>query len=85
MPVSRFGFSVSKRIGKAAVRNRVKRRMREAVRLQQDLIAPGWDVVWIARHPVSRATYADIERDVARLMGVAGLLAASETAGERME
>jgi ribonuclease P protein component len=81
LPISRFGFSVSRRIGKAVARNRVKRQMREAVRMQQDLVAPGWDVVWIARQPIGLAAYADIEQTVARLLGVAGLLAA----GERME
>lgn len=85
-PVTRSGFAVSKRIGKAVVRNRVKRRMREAVRLHQDLIAPGWDLVWIARRPVALAAYADIEQAVARLLSIAGLLQASaQPAGEWVE
>jgi len=46
---SRFGFSVSKRVGKAAVRNRAKRLLRESARARQAAIAPGQDLVFIAR------------------------------------
>jgi len=54
LDTSRFGFVVSKRIGGAVVRNRVKRRLREAVRLVP--VESGWDMVLIARRdtPASR-------------------------------
>lgn len=60
LPYSRFGFSVSKRVGKAVVRNRIRRRMREVIRLRQSRIAPGFDMVFIARHPSAQATYGEI-------------------------
>ena len=71
---SRFGFSVSRRVGNAVVRNRLKRRLREIVRLQREGIAVGWDVVFIARPPIARADYCEIERAVGRLLRQAGLI-----------
>jgi ribonuclease P protein component len=75
-PVSRCGFTVSRRIGKAVVRNRARRRMSEAVRLLWDLIEPGWDMVWIARPPISEADFSELQSACVRLMRRARLLKA---------
>lgn len=73
---SRFGFSVSKRIGKAVVRNRVRRRMREAIRLHQQEIVEGWDIVLIARAPIREANFHQIEQMSQSLLARAHLLKA---------
>ena len=51
---SRLGRSVSKRIGNAVVRNYVRRRMREAFRLQKDRLPKGLDIVCVARPSAAR-------------------------------
>mgnify|MGYP005839833727 CR=1 FL=1 len=78
LEVTRFGFSVSRRIGGAVERNRVRRLMREAVRLQHDLVAPGWDVVFIARKGVGDRDYWAVEGSVTRLLRLAGLYRSPE-------
>jgi len=71
---SRFGFSISRRIGNAVVRNRTKRVLREILRLQRDLVSPGWDIVFIARRGCVGAEYEAFERSVNALIGSARLM-----------
>lgn len=79
LPYSRFGFSVSSRIGNAVARNRIKRRLREALRLRMDSIEPGWDIVFIARNPIRSADYHQMDAACARLLRRAHLLLGAET------
>jgi ribonuclease P protein component len=73
LPGSCFGFSVSKRVGNSVTRNKVRRRLREIVRLRIPAIAPGWDVVLIARPPAAQAEFRQIENAVERLLLQSGL------------
>ena len=57
--VNRVGITVSKKLGHAVVRNRVRRRLREVYRLNEDRFAPGWDIVAVAR---SRSIHADFSK-----------------------
>lgn len=72
---TRCGFVVTKRIGTAVERNRAKRRAREAVRLSYDLIAPGWDLVFVIRSPeVATVEFTQLLAVVRRLLQRAGVL-----------
>jgi ribonuclease P protein component len=71
---SRFGFVVNKRLGQAVERNKIKRRMREAVRRRIPQIQPGFDLVFIARQPIREANYTDIEHTLDYLLKKSGLL-----------
>ena len=63
---SRFGFMVSKRLGNAVARNKVKRRLREVVRQAQ--VKPGWDAVFIARRGAEKAMYRQLQQSAENLL-----------------
>ena len=69
---SRFGFLVNKRIGKSPVRNRVKRRLREVVRLSQ--VKAGWDALFIVRRGAGTAKYHDLKNATENLLQRANLV-----------
>ena len=71
---TRCGFVVAKRLGNAVVRNRAKRRTREAVRLVLAHIASGYDLVFVIRHPsVTTVPFATLQRTIEQLVRQAGL------------
>ena len=70
--LSRYGFSVSRRVGKAVVRNRVKRLFREISR--QVPLQSGWDIILIARPAAATADYASLEKAVNNLLSRTQLL-----------
>jgi len=72
LTLSKYGFSVSKRVGKAVDRNRVKRLLREILRVTQ--LKPGWDIVLIARPAAGRVDYVSLEKSVNDLLSRAQLL-----------
>lgn len=62
---ARFGFTVTKKIGNAVERNRIRRRLKEAVRLGGALSGkPGTDYVLIGRRPALEQPFADLVADV---------------------
>ncbi len=73
-PLTRFGFATGKALGKAVVRNRLKRRLREAARALP--VTPGWDVVVIGRRPSVEANYRTLAESLAGLLQRARLLEA---------
>jgi ribonuclease P protein component len=69
---NRYGFVTSKRLGGAVVRNRVRRRLREIVRVAP--VVPGFDVVISAKTTAPAASFDDLRLSVHRLLSRAGLL-----------
>ncbi len=65
---SRFGISVKKTLGGAVVRNRIRRRIREILRLNQAEIPSGWDMVIHPRSPAARAAFAPFAAELVGLL-----------------
>ena len=57
---NRVGITVSKKLGKAHIRNRVRRRFREIYRLNEEKFQPGWDIVVVARSKAIEADFAKL-------------------------
>jgi len=72
LTLSRYGFSISRRVGKAVVRNRVKRRLREILRSAP--LEPGWDIIFIARPKAGGTSFARLKKSVQGLLSQARLL-----------
>jgi len=72
---TRFGFSVSKKIGNAVVRNRRKRLLREISRKYSCYIKKGYDIIVVARVVEDKnLSFKELEKDFARLLKKGGLL-----------
>jgi ribonuclease P protein component len=65
---SRFGWSIKRALGNAVRRNRIRRRIREIVRLHRQEISPGWDIVIHPRTSVATAEFAALAEELLKLL-----------------
>jgi ribonuclease P protein component len=70
------GITVSRRVGSAVVRNRVKRRLREIMRQEHPRLVEGWDLVIVVRPAAAAADFAALSAAALSLLRRAGLIAA---------
>lgn len=71
---NRVGITASKKLGHAVVRNRVRRRLREVYRLNEDRFAPGWDIIVVARSRCINADFKKLTHAYLSLAQKAGIL-----------
>lgn len=75
---NRVGITVSKKLGHAVVRNRIRRRLREVYRVNEDKFLPGWDIVVVARTRALYCSFAQLTGAYLSLAGKAGILKDNE-------
>ena len=71
---NRVGITVSKKLGGAVIRNRVRRRLREVYRLNEERFLPGWDIVVVARSRCIKADFSALTDSYLSLAEKAGIL-----------
>ena len=71
---NRVGITVGKKLGKAHVRNRARRRIREVYRLNEEKFQPGWDIVVVARSRAVDVPFDKLTRSYLTLAKRAGIL-----------
>ena len=72
--VNRVGITTGKKLGKAHIRNRIRRRVREVYRLNEAAFRPGWDIVVVVRGKAIDASFSQLTESYLSLARKAGLL-----------
>ena len=71
---NRLGLTTGSKLGKAVLRNRLRRRIREAYRINEDKLLIGCDIVVVGRMRAVKASYWAIERSLINLFTALGLI-----------
>lgn len=71
---SRIGITITKKIGNAVVRNRIRRRMKEIIRLRLGNIKNGYDLILIPKKNVIDISYKDLESAMVHIMSISKIL-----------
>ena len=67
LPHSRLGITTPARVGNAVLRNRLRRRIREVYRTNQEKLAGGWDIVVNPREAVGKVSFTALQRELLRV------------------
>ena len=71
---SRIGITITKKIGNAVVRNRIRRRIKEIIRLKLGNIKDGYDLIIIPKKNVQDISYKDLESAMIHIMRISKIL-----------
>lgn len=67
LPQTRLGVTVTRKVGKAVRRNRIKRLVREAFRRERHALPAGFDMVWVAKRDADGVAFEDVVLDMRAL------------------
>lgn len=76
---TRFGLATGRALGPAVTRNKVRRRLREAIRSMGPSVRPGWDVLVIARPAIVEADLRTVTQTLRRLLTRGGVVGGDES------
>jgi ribonuclease P protein component len=79
LEVTRYGLSTGRKLGGAVERNRVRRRLREVLRMVSPRVSTGWDVLVVARPASAAASYDELARAAERLLRTSGIMEGTGT------
>lgn len=71
---ARIGFSVSKKVGRAWKRNKIKRRLREILRKNSNLTSLNYDIIVIVRQSIKDTEYSLMEKSLNHALKGSGLI-----------
>ena len=71
---TRVGYTITKKIGNAVIRNKIRRRMKEIYRLNFHNVKEGYDLVFIAKRSINDISYKELESSVIHIMSISKLL-----------
>jgi ribonuclease P protein component len=83
LAITRFGFSTSRKLNRAVDRNRARRLLREVARALQPRVAPGWDIVLVARDNMGDLHCQALLAAVEKVMRQARLLTEGQAAATK--
>lgn len=71
---TRFGITITKKVGKAVVRNKIRRRIKEIYRTNLYRIKSGYDLVFIPKQNVVDITYKELESAIIHILKISNML-----------
>ncbi|MDO5713933.1 MAG: ribonuclease P protein component [Tissierellia bacterium] len=74
LPFTRVGFSINKKVGKAVIRNKLKRRLRELFRKHQDIIKTGYDLVFVVKQSSSTISFQELESAFLHILRISKII-----------
>lgn len=71
---TRLGITITKKIGNAVVRNKIKRRVKEIYRLNKHRVKNGYDLIFIPKKNVVDLSYKELERSIIHILRISKIL-----------